>query len=242
MGSDDGADCFVHTGETDRALKNRQYRKAVAGYTKAIEWTDKTCEGKIGLNDLMMWGHYRGRAQAYVGLGDHVKAAQDIVKMIKKASHRFDDKRYDWAVVALDAAIERQPGNPSFRGGRAVIYRIKKDLPRALAEQNTQLELSRSKAERAEALAGRHWTHVVLKEPDRALADISEAIELDPKADYYAQRYRFYLPKQPKLALEDLSRVIAWSLSIFAMSSGRSFTKGSVTHGLQSTTLPKPSR
>jgi len=181
LGAGSGRGCLVFTETTDKALENKQYRQAYAGYTKAIEWVEKTCNGKVTLWNLNLWGNYNNRVKASLGLGDVERAAADLAKMLESQPLRFSDSELKTAVAALDAAIKRQPKNTSFRGGLAEVYRLKGDYASALVERNAQVELLRTKAERAKALAARHYTHKALKKPERALEDISRAIDLEPK-------------------------------------------------------------
>ncbi|MEM8575033.1 MAG: hypothetical protein AAGF48_10400 [Pseudomonadota bacterium] len=116
-----GDSCSYHAQGADKALKNKDYKAARAGYDKAIKWTKETCGATI--DDFQLFENYKGRARASAGLGDHVAAARDIALLLTGGTFAGQRLTRDfvWMTQALDGAIKKQPNNASFYGARAGI-------------------------------------------------------------------------------------------------------------------------
>lgn len=61
----------------------------------------------------------------------------------------------------------------------------------SLDDRNAELKFAKTDEEKASALADRHYLYKALKKPEKAYADITKAIELDPKSAYYSRRAVF---------------------------------------------------
>jgi tetratricopeptide (TPR) repeat protein len=136
----------------------------------------------------------------------------------------------EWVFPALAAVIEAEPDNPDYRALRATAYNWKSiyvsskpedrlaDYQNEFADRDAQVRLARNDRERAQALYGRGQVNRRLKKKDAAVADVSEAIKLDPQADYYELRAIYYgneetyfvneTPPDLAAAIEDISAAI----------------------------------
>ena len=192
----------------DHAFKNKDYRKALAGYTRAIEHTEK-CDKKKTPWDPILWSHYEHRAQAAMALGDVDRAARDLVTMDAAASHRLDDS--SWIVNVMSAALEGKPNDASYRRIRANALEKSKEFQRALADRTALVELATTKTERAKAYRLRASVHRRLAQPKLALQDWAKAIELEPKnwLAYDGRAFVFEQLQRPQAAVDDLSRALA---------------------------------
>ncbi len=222
-----GDHCSYQAHTAQQALKDKDYKTAFAGYDEAIAWTKKTCG--ITIDDFQFFENYKGRAKASAGLGDDVAAARDIALLLTGGTFAGQRLTRDfvWMTQALDGAIKKQPENASFYRARAEIrdaraddFWIKNETDRemsfrklSLDDRNAELRFSKTDQERASALADRHFLHKALKNPDQAYADISKAIELDPKGEYYRRRALFNKDRKGLIprteAVVDIEKAIA---------------------------------
>jgi len=221
----DGA-CRYDTSPAHAAFKKRDDRRAVELFTKAITWIQTNCKD-MSWTQSGLWRAYKFRAAAYTYLKDYGKAVQDLVAMSKQSFQEWSPGEEKWVFAAYDGAVRRHPNDASLRDVRASALQTwaslvghkdpsakKGYLKTALADRNAQVKLVHTKKERAEVLANRAHLYsdggAILgpDAPQRALKDISTAIELDPKGLYYAQRADLHSWKQPKLAFEDISKAI----------------------------------
>lgn len=221
-----GSHCSYNAHSAETALKNKDYEAARAGFEKAIKWTEETCNETV--DDFVLFDNYKGRARANAGLGDYDASARDIALLLRAGTFASQRTMHDldWMTQTLDKAIEKHPENALFYQARADIYTSQADdywikgdteqqmsfTKRALADRDAQLKYSKTQAERAEALARRHFLHKTLENPKQALADINEAIELDPKGEYYRRRALFNMDKKDVAAtiqaIDDINKAI----------------------------------
>lgn len=210
--------CWVTTATTDEALKNKKYREAIAGYTKAIDWTAKTCgqtlaDKNVFTKEELKQSHL-GRAIAATGQGDYDLAVRDIALLLnadfeglwKIRPHMralFNNEAMsdpseavflDWTLGVVNKAIERKPKTSVYRGARADIYQKREDFQKALSERDAQIEYAQNNAEKAQAYYDRAFTHYRLGDKEGELVDLNNGIELDPAPDLrrYAERASLY--------------------------------------------------
>ncbi|ODS01181.1 hypothetical protein AUC68_12490 [Methyloceanibacter methanicus] len=211
--------CWVTTETTDEAVKKKQYRQAIAGYTKAIEWTAKTCGQTLEADSLAkeeLKKSHLGRAIAAAGSGDYDLAARDIALLYKSDvvwlwEHRphmralFNSKAMsdpsgtvflDWSLGVVNKAIEKKPKTSVYRAARAKIYEVRKEFDKALAERTAQVDYARNNADKAQALYDRAYTRSRLGDKEGELADLDAAIELDSDPGPWRYANRASLHKQ----------------------------------------------
>jgi len=226
--------CRYDSPDAIAAFKKGDYRQAAELFTKAIDWIEQNCEGKGSSQvDLLdnsksgLWDAYKFRAASYTGLKDYGKAVHDLVTMDRATVLGMSKNELKTAFLAYDGAVKSDPNNPFYLGARAAAYQKwaplvaleandKKleatYLKAALADRNAQVKHARTNKERAEALAGRSFLYYSAKykfgpdDSQHALEDISAAIELDPRGEYYF--HRSGLQKDSNLALSDVSKAI----------------------------------
>jgi len=230
-----GGVCRYDNADAQAAFKKRDYRHAAELFTKAINWIEQNCKGPgssqvelLNNSKSGLWDDYKLRAASYTGLKEYGKAVHDLVTMDQATVVGFSKGELKTAFLACDGAVKSEPNNPFYRGARATAYQkwahlvaleAKDDklearyLKTALADRDAQLKLVHSKEERAEVLAARADVYDVggtstfgPDAPQHALEDISTAIELDPKAAYYAERSK--IQTDPTLALADIAKAI----------------------------------
>lgn len=210
--------CWVTTATTDEALKAKKYREAIAGYTKAIDWTAKTCGQTLAAKNVFakeeLKKSHLGRAIAATGQGDYDLAVRDIALLLDadfeglwkirphmRALFNNDSMAQpapavflDWTLGVVNKAIERNPKTSVYRAARADIYEKREDFQEALAERNAQVEYAQNNEDKARAYYDRAFTRYRIGDKEGRLADLSSGIGFDPEpeARRYADRAALY--------------------------------------------------
>lgn len=200
------ADVYNTIGDPGKA--NAVYDQAMAAFTEAIE--------RDGENPR----HYYNRGDKYRDKKDYDKAIADYTAAIGLAPGNafyysgrgwayMDKKDYDRAIADYTTAIRLKPGYAYYYGYRGQAYEDKKDNTRAIADYEMALAIDpenyfgKSGLERLRPappapLTAYDYYRLGLRmalqdDPDKAIADFTAAIRLDPKnADYYAARGDMY--------------------------------------------------
>jgi tetratricopeptide (TPR) repeat protein len=199
--------CWVDTPTTDKALKSKQYKQAIAGYTKAIDWTAKTCGQTLAAKQRLaseeLKKSHLGRAIAAAGQGDYDLAARDVALLLeadfeelwkirphiralsdnKAMSEPSEAAFLDWALGIVNEAIERKPKTSVYYAARGDIYDTREEFQKALADRDAQVEYARNNAEKAKAYYDRAFTRYRLGDKEGELADLNSGIELDPEPE-----------------------------------------------------------
>jgi len=169
-------------GRGEGYAKKKEYDKAIAEYTNAIE-----------LEPEYVCAYIR-RGFAYVEKTEYDKAIADCTKAIELNSkcpcaytergYAYRMKReYDRAIADYTRAIELKPRYVQAYINRAFAYAEKKEYDKAIVDCIRAIELN---PKDTWAYMERGYAYKKKREYDRAIADYSRAIELDPK---YASAY-----------------------------------------------------
>ncbi len=183
-----------HTNRGVKYAKKKQYDKAIAEFTKAIELQPKDPK------------NYRNRALTYRLMGEPKKADADTAKAIElspesvksytaNARALIREKKYKSALEELNKAIALEPRNTATLRLRAYVFLLQKQWEKAIADYTVAIN-SISKVD-VEGRSRRGFAYRNLKKYDLALEDFSKVIEAQPK-DAEAYRRRIYIYRQLK--------------------------------------------
>ncbi len=191
-------------------VKKRDYDRAIADASKYIELSPKDS------------GAYNARAYVYKYKGDYERALSDVNKAIElkpnggtyydsRGEFYLDLKEYDKAIVDLTKAIELSSGNPIFietYQKRAKAYDAKGETAKAAADRAKAAELE--KAKEAAYYSQRGYINQEKGDYDRALADLTKAIELAPQDSraYNLRAYAYKYKGDYDRALSDANKAI----------------------------------
>jgi tetratricopeptide (TPR) repeat protein len=128
---------------------------------------------------------------------DHLSRGKDLIR----------ENKYDEAIREFNEAIRLEPKNAEAYRSRGRVYSNKKDYTAALADYNTAISFN---SKNAEYYFDRFYLYSEsLKDKDKALADITQAINLKPTAFYYSSRGLLYRnERKVELAITDLAQAI----------------------------------
>ena len=192
-----------------------EYRKAIAEFSEAIRLKPDY--------DFS----YNQRALAWQGLGELDKAIADFGSAIQTATQPIfafymnrgnalrSKKQFDKAYADLDKAVELASKAPAairteiqaraFEA-RGLVQFQKKEYGKALADLNEALRLN---PKLASAYRNRTEYWLMKNDLDRTIADLTEAIKLEPFASTYSSRATTWLRKKefPK-AISDYAEAI----------------------------------
>jgi tetratricopeptide (TPR) repeat protein len=186
-------------------VRKREFDRALADADEAIRIDPKY------LNGYMQRGFVLKEMRNFDGaLAAFNRAAELDSKSPRPPVGRgevFNDKKdNDHAIAEFDSAIRLDPTYASAYSNRAAAYLRKGDLDQALKDVNDALE--REKA--APTFNYRALVQHAKREYDEAIADLTEAIRLDPTySAYYSNRGRTYnAKKEYDRAILDLNESI----------------------------------
>jgi tetratricopeptide (TPR) repeat protein len=172
---------LIYRGRALRQL--REFDRAIADFTEAL---------RINRNHPEPWVD---RATAYAGKREYAPALADFAQAIRAdpgyiysyvgraATYRVTGD-IDNAVADYGKVIELAPANPAGYIARADAYRVKGEYDAAIADYTKGIDLfTERKLGRADAryFAGRGVAHLGKKDLDLAIADLSEAIAINPR-------------------------------------------------------------
>ena len=126
-------------------------------------------------------------------------------------AYRGDSHRllceYDLALADYSEALKLSPCAPVFVQ-RGTVYRLKGDLPRAIADCTAAIELD---AKQTGAYVGRGDAHLDQGSLDAAIADYSIAIDLQPYSPWahFGRGQAYYQKGSHEAAIADFGRVLA---------------------------------
>jgi tetratricopeptide (TPR) repeat protein len=179
---------------------------AISDLTKAIELAPTKA---IFFRD-------RGNVYFFV-IGDHSQAIDDYNKAIELDANdpvAYNNRGYAYfckgdqekAISDLTAAIRLDPGRAISYANRGLARFQKYEYDGAIADLNASLSIAKTVG----ALRARSEVYFYLGDLRNAVADIDEAMRLDPKdADTYQQRGSIHmLNEEVNLAVEDFSEAI----------------------------------
>jgi tetratricopeptide (TPR) repeat protein len=171
-----------------------EYPKAVLDYTAAMALDPD--------NPLA----YQERARAYRALGDKENAERDersvqAVTYLEQALAEMQQENWDQALWVLNQVLQLDPNLHRGYLRRAMVYLAKHEPDRAIADCNYIIEkLPRPKLDwgpvfgaYVDAFANRGNAHRRKGDLQKAIADYTEAIRLEPKlAPVYQERAEVY--------------------------------------------------
>jgi tetratricopeptide (TPR) repeat protein len=171
-------------GKTGLEITSQAINALVDGdFKKAIEFTTKA----LGVGDLQgddLISVYILRAEALAAMG-----------------------RTDGAIDNINATLELRPDSPELTNIRGDIYLNSGQFPKALESYDESIDL---KADFWEAYIDRGFAHAMLEDFDRALADASKAININPSEHTYANRADLYLVQDKfDLAIRDFTDALS---------------------------------
>jgi tetratricopeptide (TPR) repeat protein len=201
--------CLPNTAEADKAMHDKDYKRALAGYNKQLAWAEKTCPK--ARDDALLRRVYEARLEAAAKSGDLELASRELIWAlgVPPGIYRFGREDYDWAIAAINAAIKREPQNGQLYAYRAEIHKLNDDFKSVLADRNLQLKYAHNNAQKARAYYARGYARNRVGDAEGCLADLSEAIELDPSPGYYDGRALFFREKKKfERAAEDYTKAL----------------------------------
>ena len=126
--------------------------------------------------------------------------------------HWFHDDEYDRALEIFDRVIALDPqyGLEAFvYGCRSICNNMKGNYEQALADINRQLEGKVSQEYHSTCLVVRGNAYLSLGDYDRAIADYTEAMRLDPRPGFYVSRGQAYVKAgQWEEGIADLTKAL----------------------------------
>lgn len=197
-------------------IEERRFDEALADIDKAIALNPRLADP------------YTMRAIAHEKQGKYKEVVEDCTKAIelkptltraylyRSIAHQ-QLKQYPQALADSSAAIKLNPKSAKSYIARAFINKLSGDLKSSIADYSTAITTAlalpptaQNKALLSEAYLLRSEVYATLKQNDKSIADLSEAIKLTPKAiDLVKQRgHAYYNTKQYQKALDDYTRVI----------------------------------
>lgn len=199
---------FLADGYNNRGVSNRRLGKAdlaFADYSRAFEL--------VPTNPRFVAN--RGNANTDLkkfdaALADYAAALKLDPKFAPAYSGRASlyglMGRHDDAIADFARAIEYEPSEPENYYNRAVIYRETREHAKSIADLDKYIALkSGNTAYMADGYINRGIAYAMLGQPEKALADFSRVIELDPKrVNAYRARAMVYRElKRGELAAAD---------------------------------------
>ncbi|MDR0948707.1 MAG: tetratricopeptide repeat protein [Lachnospiraceae bacterium] len=190
----------------DACDKIKDYKSAVADFTKAIELNPQYTAA------------YINRGYAYNALKQYEKAITDCCNAIEldpkmataynNRGYAYNDlEQYEKAIADYCKAIEQDPQRASAYNNRGSAYNNLKQYEKAIADSSKAIELD---PQMASAYNIRGYAYNKLKQYEEAVADFSKAIELNPQMAH-SYNYRGYVYNelgQYEKAYMDYSKVI----------------------------------
>jgi len=194
------ADGYNNRGISHRALK--QFDLAISDYSKAVELSPKNPRFYVN----------RGNVSNDINKPDEALADYNRAIAVDPAfalafSNRGNLyvalKRLDEAVTDLSRAIELDPSNAETFYTRAMAYRAKHQFEKAIPDLDKYIALNPGNNRYlADGYLNRGIAYSNLNDQDRAVKDMTKAIELVPEyADAYGARAATYR----KLKMDDLA-------------------------------------
>lgn len=190
-------------------MEKHDYPHALESYDRALQ-----IRRPDPRNDLSL---YDNRGAALESLGRHDEAIADFTHALaldphdslaysNRATAYLASNRQELAIADLTAVIRDEPANGHAFYERGTAYERGGALDNALADYRNAVRLNPGLAPAAAAL-GRL---LVRKDPNAALAELSDAIQLDPRSPALRSRAMLYLSLgQPEKAVADFDQVIA---------------------------------
>jgi len=190
-------------------MEKHDYPHALESYDRALQ-----IRRPDPRNDLSL---YDNRGAALESLGRHDEAIADFTHALvldphdslaysNRAAAYLASNRQELAIADLTAVIRDEPANGHAFYERGTAYERGGALDNALADYRSAVRLNPGFAPAAAAL-GRLLAR---KDPDAALAALSDAIQLDPRSPALRSRAMLYLSLgQPKRAVADFDQLIA---------------------------------
>ena len=197
-----------HTRKGVAAARSKQWDKAAAEFTKAIEEQPKDAK------------NYSNRGEVYKITGKLKKAEADFTKAIELKSKNADayldrgqvrlreKNRLDDAIADLDVAVNISPRDATARRFRAYAYMQKKQWQKAIDDYT--VAINRTRKIDVEGRTRRGFAYRNLKQYDKAIEDFTKVIEAAPKdVEAYRRRaYAYTLADQNDKAAADLEAIL----------------------------------
>ncbi|MGH8219639.1 MAG: tetratricopeptide repeat protein [Steroidobacteraceae bacterium] len=188
------------------------FRMAKSEYSRALESFDHAV--KVGSKDPLV---YDDRGAAFVALKRNDEALADFARAItldprdtaalsNRATLYLASGRAHLALADLSAVISIEPANANALYNRGVAYERTEALDKAAEDFRSAVRVQPSFAQAYEALG----SVLAKKSPQEALAQLSEAIRLDPHSPAVVSRAILYLSLgRFEPAVRDLDQAIA---------------------------------
>lgn len=141
----------------------------------------------------------------------------------------FDLQQYERATVDFKRALEIDPNNANAYDGRGRVHFFSSKFNEALADFTKAIELNPNNS--APAYVNRSRIYMILGQPDKALADLNQAIKSDSTlADAYLTRASLYLlSQQSDKAIADFNQALQYQPDFALAYAGTRF--GNLTLG-----------
>ncbi len=192
--------------DAQRYYNQRDYNKAVAKYTEAIETDPNNADA-----------YYR-RGMAWVRVNKKDKAIEDLKKAVSLSPDRtgyyyylswlyMSTQQHDQGIILLTELMRRKPKEANAYFYRSRGFHHKREYQDALDDINTAIELEPGNAK---FYYWRGTTYKQMKVMNRAEKDYKTAIGLNPKypSPYFGLAYLLELRKRYKESIAVLTKLI----------------------------------
>ena len=195
-----------HLDAGQKYYNQKQWERAVAEFSKAIDLNPKLAEA------------YSGRGDAYSSEGESDRAIADYSVAIElnpnydkaylNRGNAYDDKKdYSKAIADYNRAVALNPELAEAYNNRGYVYVETGDYNRAISDYTKAIELDQNYSD---AYDNRGYAYDQKREFDEAIADYNSAIAIDPNdSEAYSSRGYVYFEKgKYDEAINDCTRAI----------------------------------